>query len=237
MKKHVASILSIHRYPVKSMAGENVASVTLGRHGIEGDRRYAFLRKGDESGFPWLNASKLPEMILYRPVITGDVVSVETPGGKNFDLKSDELARELSSKHGTDLRIVHLSSGIFDDAAVSIISTATLKHLETESGVALDIRRFRPNIAIEAVDDTPFGEDAFVGKTLSIGEGPLAPLIAITLRDVRCVMINFDPDSAEANPLIFKTVGRVNNACAGVYGSVLMEGTIVKGAKIFLGEP
>ena len=60
-------ISAIFRYPVKSMAGELLDVATLGWHGIEGDRRLAFRRLTDKSGFPWLTASKLPQLLLYKP--------------------------------------------------------------------------------------------------------------------------------------------------------------------------
>ena len=47
------------RYPVKSMAGTALESAFLGWHGLAGDRRFAFRRVGDDSGFPWLTASRL----------------------------------------------------------------------------------------------------------------------------------------------------------------------------------
>jgi hypothetical protein len=54
---HVDAIL---RYPVKSMGGERLEAAKLGWHGLGGDRRLAFRRMDDRSGFPWLTASKLP---------------------------------------------------------------------------------------------------------------------------------------------------------------------------------
>src|SRR5437868_9873121 len=60
-------ISAIFRYPVKSMAGELLDVAKLDWHGIEGDRRLAFRRLNDKSGFPWLSASKLPELLLYKP--------------------------------------------------------------------------------------------------------------------------------------------------------------------------
>ena len=60
-------ISAIFRYPVKSMAGELLDVAKLGWHGIEGDRRFAFRRATDTSGFPWLTAGKLPELLLYKP--------------------------------------------------------------------------------------------------------------------------------------------------------------------------
>jgi uncharacterized protein len=59
-------ISAIFRYPVKSMAGELLEVARLSC-GIEGDRRLAFRRLTDKSGFPWLTASKLPELLLYKP--------------------------------------------------------------------------------------------------------------------------------------------------------------------------
>jgi uncharacterized protein YcbX len=65
---HVGYVHEIVRYPVKSMAGVAARSAFLGWHGLQGDRRYAFRRLNDNSGFPWLTASRLPELILYQPL-------------------------------------------------------------------------------------------------------------------------------------------------------------------------
>jgi uncharacterized protein YcbX len=53
---HVCELV---RYPVKSMAGTVTESAFLGWHGLDGDRRFAFRRLGDDSGFPWLTASQV----------------------------------------------------------------------------------------------------------------------------------------------------------------------------------
>src|SRR5918996_219046 len=97
-------ISAIYRYPVKSMAGESLDVATLGWHGIEGDRRFAFRRLKDKSNFPWLTASKLPELILYKPFgpdgNTADQLSthVRTPDGKELELQSNELREEISTR-------------------------------------------------------------------------------------------------------------------------------------------
>src|SRR5258707_13816950 len=61
---HVCELV---RYPVKSMAGTVAESAFLGWHGLDGDRRFAFRRLGDDSGFPWLTASRIAELLLYHP--------------------------------------------------------------------------------------------------------------------------------------------------------------------------
>src|SRR6266513_2685409 len=63
---------AIFRYPVKSMGGERLEVAKLGWHGLEGDRRLAFRRLDDRSGFPWLTASKLPDLILFSPHRRGE---------------------------------------------------------------------------------------------------------------------------------------------------------------------
>src|SRR5215210_8666798 len=103
----IGRISAIFRYPVKSMAGESLDVAKLGWHGIEGDRRLAFRRLADKSGFPWLTASKLPQLVLYKPFGL-DSSSVEllpahvrTPDGKEYELRSNELREEISSRCGS----------------------------------------------------------------------------------------------------------------------------------------
>ena len=51
----------------KSMRGEPLDNAALGWHGLDGDRRLAFRRPDERGGFPWLTASKLPDLILFTP--------------------------------------------------------------------------------------------------------------------------------------------------------------------------
>src|SRR5215510_2547367 len=94
---HVGYVREIVRYPVKSMAGTATESAVLGWHGLEGDRRFAFGRVGDDGGFPWLTASRLPGLLLYRPVGLGESTGeplpahVRTPDGSCVELQSAEL--------------------------------------------------------------------------------------------------------------------------------------------------
>lgn len=63
----IGHVEAIVRYPVKSMASERVEPANLGRHGLDGDRRFAFRRMNDRSGSPWLTAGKLPDLLLFAP--------------------------------------------------------------------------------------------------------------------------------------------------------------------------
>ena len=64
----VGRIEAIFRYPVKSMAGQGVEVAELGWHGIAGDRRLGVRCIREWSGFPWLTATKLPDLLLFNPL-------------------------------------------------------------------------------------------------------------------------------------------------------------------------
>ncbi|HKO95471.1 MAG TPA: MOSC domain-containing protein [Pyrinomonadaceae bacterium] len=238
-------ISAIFRYPVKSMAGESLDLARLGWHGIEGDRRLAFRRLTDKSGFPWLSASKLPDLVLYRPFRrdgnTAELPThVRTPDGNEYELQSDELRAEISNRFGSDVELMNLKHGIFDESSISVISLGTVNCVGRESGREVDLRRFRPNIVIETESAEPFEEDKWVGRTLMFGNGnnvtaPMAA-IGITMRDERCVMVNLDPDTAEKDSRVMKTVVRLNENFAGVYGTVVNAGELCVGQVVSLGR-
>ena len=58
--------------------------------------------------------------------------------------------------------------------------------------------------------------------------------VAVLQRDARCMMITLDPDTGEKAPAILKAVAQAHNGMAGVYGAVLMEGTLRKGDPVEL---
>jgi uncharacterized protein YcbX len=242
-------INAIFRYPVKSMAGESLDVARLGWHGIEGDRRLAFRRLDDKSGFPWLTASKLPQLLLYKPFRLDNNANskdgeqfpthVCTPDGREYELRSDELREEVSSRYGSDVELMNLKHGIFDESPVSVISLGTVHSVARESGRGVDscdLRRFRPNVVIETNSAEPFEDDRWVGRTLMFGEENSGAAIGVTMRDERCVMVNFDPDTAEKDSEVMKTVVRLNENYAGVYGTVVRTGELRLGQVVTLGE-
>ncbi|MEA2336485.1 MAG: uncharacterized protein QOE82_492 [Thermoanaerobaculia bacterium] len=230
-------VIAIYRYPVKSMAGEPALSAQLGWHGLEGDRRLAFRRCGVQSGMPWLTAGKLPSLVTYVPLRDADDAlpsRVRTPKGEELDLRGDALRAEIAAAHGAPVELMQLDNGIFDDGALSIITTNAIASVSGEAGVGADARRFRPNLLIETSDGSPFPEDAWVGRTLRIGEGDDAPAVSICTRDVRCGMLNIDPDTAALDGRLFKAAVRINENCAGVYATTIRTGTVRVGDVLYL---
>jgi uncharacterized protein YcbX len=59
-------------------------------------------------------------------------------------------------------------------------------------------------------------------------------MISILERDPRCAVITLDPDTGESRPEFLRQVARTHKGMAGVYGAVLVEGTLRKGDTVEL---
>jgi uncharacterized protein YcbX len=236
----IGHVEAIFRYPVKSMGGERLEVATLGWHGLEGDRRLALRRMDDHSGFPWLSASKLPDLLLFAPqrredCAPGDLPThIRTPDGEEMPVFGEELAREVGRRYGAPVQMMQLKHGIFDEASISVIALDTMREIGRLAGRSLDVRRFRPNIVVRLLRPVPFQEDEWLGGVLSFGEGNDAPAISITMRDVRCSMVNLDPDTARPAPEVLKAVVREHQNTAGIYAAVTRNGRLEVGQTIFL---
>lgn len=235
MTVHIGRIAELVRYPVKSMAGTAVKSAQLGWHGLDGDRRFAFRRVGDQSGFPWLTGSRLAELILYRPTGVADgareplPTHVHTPGGQLLALRSPDLQREISERFGEAVELMNLRGGIFDDAPISVITRATIAGIGAAAGAELESSRFRANILLDTGDSAIFLEDDWVGGTLLFGDAEPRAAVRVAARDQRCVMINLDPTTALQDARVLKTVVRLNGNNAGVYATVMQTGLLRAG--------
>jgi uncharacterized protein YcbX len=236
----IGHIEAIFRYPVKSMGGERLETANLGWHGLDGDRRLALRRMDNRSGMPWLTASKLPDLVLFAPqrhedgAEPGLPTHIRTPNGEELPVFGEELAAEVGRRHGAPVQMMQLRHGIFDEASISVIAMDTVDEISRLAGQSPDVRRFRPNVLVRTLRPLPFQEDEWVGGVLSFGEGDDAPAIAVTMRDLRCAMLNIDPDSASLAPEMMKTVVRVNQNNAGIYGTVTRAGRLAVGQNIFL---
>ena len=236
----IGQVEAIFRYPVKSMGGERLEAADLSWHGLEGDRRLAFRRMNDRSAMPWLTASKLPDLLRFTPQrregdAEGDLPThVRTPDGEELPVFGEQLAEEVGRRYGVPVQMMQLRQGIFDEATISVIASDTVREIARLAGQTPDVRRFRPNVLVRLLRSVPFQEDEWLGGVLSFGEGGDAPAIAVTMRDVRCSMVNLDPDSAKPAPEMMKTVVRVHQNTAGIYGTVTRIGRLAVGQTVGL---
>jgi hypothetical protein len=155
------------------------------------------------------------------------VVDITLPSGERLVATDPALITRLAGKgaDAAELSLIRSDRALTDCRPLSLISHHTIKQLGDEIGIPLDRRRFRPNIFAELGSGKGFGEDAFVGMRLQIGE---RCVIAVLDRDPRCKMISIDPDTAEENKDVFGHVSRAHDGGAGIYCAVLTEGMVRK---------
>jgi uncharacterized protein len=234
--ERIGTLRSLRRYPVKSMAGENLDDVRITFAGLLGDRVYAFVDKGNRSNFPWMTGRQGPELILFRPQFLDPPpideenpnpeqyrAEVTTPDDKTFRIDDPLLNEYLEQRFGRSLRLRFSERCMHDSRPVSLFGVNTVRALAEETGMNLDARRFRANFYVEWASDEPFFEDSLIGRTLRIGDTVIVQAVKKT---ARCVMITLDPENAAASPGVLEKVARNHRGCAGIYGAVLHEGIV-----------
>jgi hypothetical protein len=161
------------------------------------------------------------------------MVDIETPSGEVLAIDDPALIVKLCE--GLDriraLSLVRSDRSFSDCRPVSVFSIQTARQIGDEVGLALDKRRFRANIYADLTPMNSFAENAFVDRRLQIGT---KAVIAVTDRDPRCKMITLDPKTAQAEPKVLRTVRDNHEGKAGLYGAVLVEGTVRPGDEIRL---
>ena len=228
----VGRVVALRRYPVKSMAGEELDGAEVSWHGLAGDRRWAFIRDGQvRSGFPWLTIRERPELAHYRPRFTdlgranASPTLVRKPSGRELDVADPALAAEL----GPGVRVIKQDRGVFDTMPLSLLSTQTLAGLGRLVRTDLAAGRFRPNLLVDA-PGCDFPEDAWIGRVLRIG----GLRMRVDQRDKRCVMVTIDPVTLRRSPAILRAIARERDTRFGAYGSTVEPGQVAVGDPVEL---
>lgn len=229
-------VAAITRFPVKSMAGEGLDEATLHWPWLLGDRQYAFVRSADTSSFPWLTARDLPELVCWRArydrpddPVHGSV-GVTSPDGRSFDIRDPALCALLGDQAGTPVALLRLGRGCFDAMPVSVLLRATSDAVGQAHGAALGTPRFRANLLIEA--DEPATEAEWLGGSLAIGAA--GTRLAVDWETPRCAMVAIDPETAQRDPSVLRTVARRFGNRVGAYCAVAQPGIVRRGDAVRL---
>lgn len=218
------TVLSLHRYPVKSMAGDAVGSLRIGEHGADGDRRYAVWQRGGRK----LSARSAPKLLAWHATLNGGV-RVTGPDGRAYEWDAD-LERAVGEHLGKEVVLVQDPHGLPDlPGTVLVTVEASRSRLEEELGFALDVRRFRTNVHVE-LDVEPFAESAWEGRRIRIGELELDVDHACD----RCAITIVDPDSLERAPAILKTINEQHDTFFGFRAKAVAEARIAVGDAVEL---
>jgi uncharacterized protein YcbX len=200
-------IAEIWRYPVKSLRGELLSSAVVETRGVRGDRLWAVrdaadgkLGSGKNSRrfrrFPGPTLLSLSSRYQVEPAAEPEAVEaplVVGPDGQQYPVADGSADRFFREQTGIETLSVAREAEVehFDEAAISLIGTATLRWVEEQlPGIATDARRFRPNLVVRTSE--PFEEEAWVGRTVRVGSGEDAAEFTFTHVLERCVMTTME---------------------------------------------
>lgn len=228
----IGTVKQIWRYAVKSMAGEQLASCTVGKQGIPGDRGWVVRDQATEQ---ILTGSRLPLLMQcearYRESPgNGSIphVLMRFPNGVELVSDTDGINTRLSELFDRGVSLTSLALGNdseathFDAFPMHVLTTSSLETMRRLNPAALwDVRRFRPNFFVE----TDAGVDGLVEfQWTSVRLG--AVQLKCEVPTERCAMATNAQKELPKDPSVLRSLVEESNQNLGVYASVLQAGEV-----------
>jgi uncharacterized protein YcbX len=205
-------VSELWRYPVKSMAGEPMHTVTLREDGVEGDR---LLHVRDARGRVVTSRSR-PRLLGLHAMLGPDGAPLieERPWTDPW------VGRAVEAAAGEGARLVR-SGGVerFDILPLLVATDGAI------AAFGHDGRRLRSNLVIGGVPG--LAEREWEGRALRAG----ATVIGIRDLRQRCIMTTFDPDTLEQDVEVLKGIHRRFG------GSLALNAYVVRGGTLSVGDP
>jgi hypothetical protein len=208
-------LAEIWRFPVKSMAGERVASAELRPDGIEGDRLVQAWDERDRI----VTARTRPGLLGFRAVLGED----GQPRIDGLPWTDPEVARRVEQAAGRGVRLRRFEQeGRFDVLPLLVVTDGSL------AAFGRDSRRLRPNLVIEGV--AGLAERDWEGRAIRIGGA------VVGLADLRgrCVMTTFDPDTQKQDIGVLRDIAQRFDGRLGLNALVLEPARIAEGDPVEL---
>jgi uncharacterized protein YcbX len=227
-------VTELHRWPVKSMAGQPVDALRLDERGAAGDRAHALF--DEHKGAPRrLTARQAPRMLLWHAAYDGEIdpdavpkPRLTNPDGQVFGWDDEGLPQALADDLGRPVALKR-DLGLMQDLGHSLLVTtqATLDAVQSALEQPLDLRRFRTNVHVVLDDTAAYAEEDWEGRELAIGEA----IFRLLHPCERCVIPTRDPDSAAKWGELLRWLTREHRGLFGIIARPLHP------ARIALGDP
>jgi uncharacterized protein len=226
------SVLSLHRWPVKSLGGEPVAALRIDSRGAGGDRAQALFT--DFAGTRRaMTVREVPRMLGWAaayPQAPGEALDPDAPplplltgpDGRRFTWDDPALAGALSDDLGREVELVR-DLALMPDLQDSLLLTVEASHaaLEDELARPIALRRFRTNLHLR-LDAEAFAEERWDGRRVRVGEAELELLHPC----VRCAIPTRDPDTAEKWPELLRHLARTHDTIFGINARAVRPATV-----------
>ncbi|HZI94311.1 MAG TPA: MOSC N-terminal beta barrel domain-containing protein [Patescibacteria group bacterium] len=208
-------VSKIWRYPVKTMAGEQLQAGHVGSLGIDGDR---VVHVEDARGRV-ITSRTHPRLLGHKGSLGPD--GDPLVDGRPWD--SPGVAADVAGIVGPGARLVRFEGAERFDVLPLLVATdgaiAAFGH---------DERRLRPNIVVGGVEG--LAEREWEGACLRIGTA----LIGVQDLRLRCVMTSFDPDTQQQDKQITLGIYRRFEGKLALNCFVIEAGEIAVGDDVVL---
>src|SRR5215510_6497790 len=205
------TVTAIWRYPVKSMAGEQMTSAELTGTGLTGDR---VVQVYDRRG-RIVTARTFPRLLRLHATL--DVDGEPLVNGLPWD--SREVGRLVEAAVGPGARLKRFEGAARFDILPLLVCTDG-----AVSEFGRDVRRLRRNMLIGGVDG--MGEREWPGAILRL---PDAEISLVDLRS-RCVMTTYAPDTAAQDPEVLRDIVR------RFRGQLCLNAAVIRAGRVEVGH-
>ena len=239
------TVLSLWRYPVKSMGGERLGSTRVDAAGIAGDRAHALTREHKGQTKP-LTAREAPGMLAWRASypfapdfwVNPAAVPAATlhgPDGNSLRWGDPRLRARLEEDLGREVGFSREPDGTLHDLPRTMLVTteASRAALEAEIGEPVDVRRFRPNVHLD-LDADAWEELTWEGGQIAFAAGVRLELLHPC---VRCVIPTIEPGTRRKWPALLKHLAREHETCFGINARVTQGGRLEAGEAAAVAAP
>jgi MOSC domain-containing protein len=211
------TVAALWRYPVKTLAGERLASASLTDSGVEGDRLVRV--RGPEG----VRTSRRHYRLLgLRGTIGAD--GLPLVNGRPWN--GPEALADVRSAAGNDAWLEAAPVDERFDVMPLLVATDG-----AAAAFGRDIRRLRPNLVIAGV--AGLDERTWPGGELHIGTA----IVRLDSLRERCPMTTVDPDTLARDPEVLRDIGRRFRGRLALNAWVVREGLIREGDSVTLMRP
>ena len=212
------TVTGIWRYPVKSMAGEQLRSTQLTSTGLVGDRIVqVYDRRGQV-----VTARTFPRLLQLHATLGSD----GEPLVDGLPWRSREVGQRIEAAVAPGARLERFDGPERFDVLPLLVCTDG-----AASAFGRDVRRLRPNLVISGVEG--LAERRWSGSILQL---PEAEVGLVDLRG-RCVMTTYDPDTAEQDPDVLRDIVRRFGGKLCLNATVTRAGRVEVGHRVALVAP
>ena len=233
------TVLSVWRYPVKSMSGERLDGADVDATGVVGDRAHALTYEHKGRAAP-MTARQAPGMLAWSAFYAGEPApageaTLRAPDGRALSWGDPELRPLLEADLGRGIGMRREPDGALHDLPRSMLVTteASRLALEAELGEPVDVRRFRPNVHLD-LDAAAWEELVWEGGSIAFAGGVRLELLHPC---VRCVIPTIDVGTRHKWPGLLRHLARAHATCFGINARVVAGGRLDAGEAAIVAAP